>query len=113
MIMELHNFLQKQPQEVHCKKSALKNFVNLTGKQLCWSLFLIKLQTRRMYWQETPTQVFSCEICKIFNNTYFKEHLRTTTYILGTDIISGPASFFLFSILQILPWLRKFTELCI
>ena len=29
--------------------SFLQNFVILTGKQLCWSLFLIKLQAR---WQE-------------------------------------------------------------
>ena len=28
--------------------------------------------------KETPTQVFSCEICKIFQSTYFEEHLRTT-----------------------------------
>ena len=27
-----------------CKKGALKNFVHLTGKHLCRSLFLIKLQ---------------------------------------------------------------------
>ena len=26
----------------------------------------------------SPTQVFSCGICKIFNNTYFEEHLQTT-----------------------------------
>ena len=25
-----------------------------------------------------PAQVFSCEICEIFKNTYFEEHLRTT-----------------------------------
>ena len=24
--------------------------------------------------------MFSCEICKIFKNTHFKEHLRTTAY---------------------------------
>ena len=28
--------------------------------------------------QETPTQVFSSEICEIFYSTYFEEHLRTT-----------------------------------
>ena len=28
--------------------------------------------------KETPTQVFSCGICKTFKNTYFKEYLRTT-----------------------------------
>ena len=27
---------------------------------------------------ETPTQVFSCKICKIFKNTYFEKHLQTT-----------------------------------
>ena len=25
--------------------------------------------------KEAPTQVFSCEICEIFKNTYFEEHL--------------------------------------
>ena len=25
-----------------------------------------------------PTQVFSCQICQIFKNTYLEEHLRTT-----------------------------------
>ena len=46
----------------------LKNFANFTGKHLCWSLFLIKLQAHR--------QVFSCEICEICKNIFFKEHLR-------------------------------------
>ena len=35
---------KKQPPEVFCKKCALKSFANFTGKHLCWSLFLIKLQ---------------------------------------------------------------------
>ena len=35
---------QKQPPQVFCKKNVLKNFANLTGKHLCCSLFLIKLQ---------------------------------------------------------------------
>ena len=36
--------MQKQPPEVFCKKGALENFAKLTGKQMCQSLFLIKLQ---------------------------------------------------------------------
>ena len=28
--------------------------------------------------QETLTQVFSCEFCEIFKNTFFSEHLWTT-----------------------------------
>ena len=35
---------KKQPPEVFCKKAALKTFTIFTGKSLCWSLFLIKLQ---------------------------------------------------------------------
>ena len=30
--------------------------------------------------KETPTQVFSCEFCEIFQNTYLIEHIRTATY---------------------------------
>ena len=49
------------------KKVFLKIF---TGKQLCWSLFLINLQAG-----EPALQVFSTEICKIFKETHFQEHL--------------------------------------
>ena len=28
--------------------------------------------------KETPARVLPCEICTIFENTYFEEHLRTT-----------------------------------
>ena len=40
----------------------LKNFAILTGKHLCWSLFLLKLQA---------IQVFSWECCEIFTNSFF------------------------------------------
>ena len=58
--------------EMFLKIGVLKNFANLKGKHLCWSLFLIMLQVLclRLFQTETPTQVFSCEICEIF-----KEHL--------------------------------------
>ena len=34
--------------------------------------------------KKPPTQVFSCKIGEIFENTYFEEHLRTTasTFLL-------------------------------
>ena len=31
--------------------------------------------------KEAPTQVFSCEICEIFKNTYFEEHVRTPSSV--------------------------------
>ena len=37
-------YVQKQPPEMFFKKGALKNFANMTGKHLCWSLFLIKME---------------------------------------------------------------------
>ena len=39
------------------KKAVLKNFVISTGKQLCWSLFMIKLQA--CIFIEIKTLVFS------------------------------------------------------
>ena len=32
-------------------------------------------QENTSVWASFPTQVFSCEYCKIFKNTYFEEHL--------------------------------------
>ena len=37
---------------------------------------------------ETPAHVFSCEYCKIFKNTYFEEHLRTTASVTKALIVS-------------------------
>ena len=58
------------------EKGVLKNFANLTVKHLCWSILLIKLL--KLHSKETPTQVFSCQICDIFKKTYCEEHPRTT-----------------------------------
>ena len=58
---------------VFCKKGALKNLQNFAGKYLFWSLFLIKLQAFMR---------FFCEICEIFKNTYFEEHLWKTVSAL-------------------------------
>ena len=40
------------------------------------------------YSKETPAQVFSCEFCEIFKNTYFLEHLRTAACGRFKGIIS-------------------------
>ena len=56
------------------------SWIKFTGKNLSWSLFLIKLQL----WEpanllkKAPTQVFFCEICKLFKSNYFEEHLWTS-----------------------------------
>ena len=45
------------------KKVVLKNFARFIGKDLVG-----------VFNKVVPTQVFSCEYCKIFKNTYFEEH---------------------------------------
>ena len=66
-------------QRYSIKKVDLENSKILTGKHLCWSLFLIKLQTFRSVTllKKDPSQVFSCEFCRNFKNIHFEEHLRT------------------------------------
>ena len=49
------------------RKGVLGNFAKLTGKRLEACNFIKK---------ETLAQVFSCEFCKISDNTFFTEHLR-------------------------------------
>ena len=69
---------------MHLEAAAvLKNFANVTGKHLCWNLFFYQaesFQACSFIKKETPTQVFSCEICEI-KNTHFEEHVRTTASV--------------------------------
>ena len=61
------------------KKVFLKKSQN-SQENTCASLFFNKiagLKGCNFNKKETQAQVFSCEFCKIFKNTYFKEHLRT------------------------------------
>ena len=52
---------------------------NILGKQLSQT---ISSKYRSRYWRcsikKTQTQVFFCEFCNIFKNTFFTEHLRAT-----------------------------------
>ena len=71
-------FLSAEVAALFCKKIALKNFTIFTGNQLCWNLFLIKLQAFRspglqLYQNKSPTQVFFCEYCE---NIHFEKDLR-------------------------------------
>ena len=58
------------------KQGALKSFVDFTGDNLGWSLFLVKLEFLEpaTLLKNTPTQVLSCEIY-----SYFKENLWLST----------------------------------
>ena len=52
----------------------LRSFGIFTGKRLCWNLFSNKVTGSRaasLLKKETSTQVFSCEYCEIFKNSFF------------------------------------------
>ena len=60
------------------KKGALKNFVQLTEKQLCRGRLLAKSVVCNFLKKRISELVYFCEFCKIFKNTYFEEHQRAT-----------------------------------
>ena len=51
--------------------------------------------------KETLAQVFSCEFCEIFKNTYFTEHLRTTAFVHNHTKINT------YQVPNILKWCRR------
>ena len=72
------NDRQKQPPEVFYEKDVLKDVAKFTEKKPMPVSFLITLQALAytIIKKETVAQVFSCELCEIFMNTFFTEHLR-------------------------------------
>ena len=53
--------------DVFCRKRCSYKFCKFHRKTPVLESFL----------KETPTHVFSCEICQIFKNTYFEKRLQT------------------------------------
>ena len=67
-------FVQKQPPEVFPKRRCPSKVLKFHRKTPM-------LESKK----ETPAIVFSCEICEIFRNIYFEEHLRKTAFICLTS----------------------------
>ena len=61
------------------KQGVLKNFANVTGKKPILKSLFNKVAVLKacnfMVLKKTPTKVLSCEVCKLFKNNYFEEHL--------------------------------------
>ena len=68
----LENTSRSSHLQMFFKIGALKSFADFTGKHLRRSLFFKKLQAQglQLHNKKTPTQVFSCEVCEIFKNTF-------------------------------------------
>ena len=75
---------QKEPPELFCTKRVFLKILQYYRKTPCWSLFLIKLLvwSLQLYQKETPAQMFSCEYCTNFKNTYSAEQLRRAASIV-------------------------------
>ena len=69
----------------YIKVGVLKNFVIFTEYHLCWTLFLIKLQTWRP--ENLLIQVFSYEYCEVLKTTVLKIILRTELLTRHTNNI--------------------------
>ena len=85
-------------------KKVLKfwNFAKFTGKHLCQGLFLNKVASLRLAAllkkRETLAQMFFCEFCKIFKNTFsyrIPPVAASVSYVLlyfhCTDLTSNPS----------------------
>ena len=89
IVTPCHYFRSSHP-EVLRKKDVLKNFAKFTGKHLYQSLFFNKvasLQACDFIKKETLAQVFSCEFCEIFKNTFFH---RTPSVAASATFILSP-----------------------
>ena len=83
------NFKKTSNSNSHQRCSVKKVFLKtsqISQENICVGDFLIQLQAfnregLQLYYKETPTRVFSSEICKILKNIYFEEHLRTTASV--------------------------------
>ena len=75
--MTIEAWIESSHQTCSIKKGVLKNFTKFTGKHLCQNFLFNKVAGLRQLWC-FPVQVFSCEFCEFFKDTFFTEHLWTT-----------------------------------
>ena len=80
--LRIFSQLEKQPPEVYYKKAVFKYFSKFIRKKFVPEPSFNKVAG---IWPETVVQVFSCE----FKNTFFTEHIRTTTSAFTKEILSG------------------------
>ena len=82
-ILRRLNWNQGHSLEEFCKKYTFKNFVNLTVKHLCWSLFLMKLQgwcSVSILKRNSGAGVF-LHIFWNFEKIYFVEHVPKDVWV--------------------------------
>ena len=107
-------YLKKQPPEAFCKKGALKNFANFTGKHLRWSLFLIKLQVRRhasFLKRDSNAGVFLVKFPKLFRKKYLWTSAHREKYLKVHEWESyGYSHLFSMNWVKVFPYIWKSIE---
>ena len=89
-LKDLHTFgkiklyFQKQPFADSLQNRCLKNLAIFTGKHLCWHLLSMTLQAFSPATLLKGLQVFSCEYCEIFKNSFFHRAPLVTASVLWT-----------------------------
>ena len=70
-ILRRRKIVQKQPQNVFCKKGVLKNFAKLSGQHLSQSLLFNKVAGLRyqLYLKKISHKCLPVNFCAIFKNT--------------------------------------------
>ena len=81
LLMSSKSYYKKQPSECSIKKVFLTILQNLQEKTFARVSFLIK---RLFTKNKTLAQFFPSDICEIFENTYFIEHLKAIASVLNT-----------------------------
>ena len=79
------------PRMCSTKNVVFKHLTKFTRKRQCQSLFFNKvagLEHVTLLKKGTTKQVFSCEFCEIFWNTFFTEHLRETPSVFVSALLS-------------------------
>ena len=74
VLIKSNSHHQKQPPEMFFKKGALKISLNSQENSCARDSFLIMFLIINVIKKETLAQVFSCEFCEIFNNTFFSQN---------------------------------------
>ena len=74
--------------EMFCKNGVIKNLTKFTGKHIWHSLFLIIFS--QLYQKRDSAQLFSCEFCEIFKNSFFQRRRtqRKPIIVLGNKYLT-------------------------
>ena len=90
--------LRTSRSQIFFKIAALKNFAILSRKTCVAEYLFNKVAGMKVcifIKKETPAQLFSCEYCEIFKNTYFEEwQMRTTTSDRSNDLFETVSQVF-------------------